>query len=121
MMAQGGQPGTRALRPKDLDAVIEIDRRITGRTRRGFFEKRLEAAKRGAENFIVIFACDSGRNLRESGHCGVKVGFPSGSGHNVETSERAEISQQQPFRADDVLALFKVPKSLSEGAISGPD
>ena len=56
-----GQTGTRALRPEDLDAVIDIDRRITGRARRGFFEKRLEAAQAGAGNFIVVAAEDGGR------------------------------------------------------------
>jgi N-acetylglutamate synthase-like GNAT family acetyltransferase len=58
---QTGQTGTRALRPDDLDAVIDIDRRITGRARRGFFEKRLEAATGGTENFIVIAAEDGGK------------------------------------------------------------
>ncbi len=58
---QTGQTGTRALRPDDLDAVIEIDRRITGRARRGFFEKRLEAAKGGNEQFIVIAVEDAGK------------------------------------------------------------
>ena len=58
---QTGQTGTRALRPDDLDAVIDIDRRITGRPRRGFFEKRLEAATGGTENFIAVAAEDGGK------------------------------------------------------------
>ncbi len=33
----------------------------------------------------------------------------------------AAPSQQQPFRVDDFLAVFRGPKSLSEGAVSGPD
>lgn len=53
-MSKTGQSRTRALKPQDLDAVIEIDRRITGRGRRGFFEKRLKVAQSGAENFIAI-------------------------------------------------------------------
>jgi GNAT superfamily N-acetyltransferase len=32
------------LTPADLDAVVEIDRSISGRSRRSFFEKRLAAA-----------------------------------------------------------------------------
>lgn len=36
----------RRLRPDDLDAVVAIDRRITGGSRRGYFQKRLAAALR---------------------------------------------------------------------------
>ena len=47
----GATPDTdlRPLGPEDLDRVVEIDRRLVGRSRRGFFEKRLAAALRGAE------------------------------------------------------------------------
>jgi ribosomal protein S18 acetylase RimI-like enzyme len=34
----------RPLTPDDLDAVVALDRRITGESRRGYFEKRLAAA-----------------------------------------------------------------------------
>ncbi len=44
----------RALRPADLDAVVEIDRRITGRSRRVFFERRLKAALADPTGFIVV-------------------------------------------------------------------
>ena len=50
----------RALRPEDLERVIEIDRRISGRSRRGFFETRLNAALDGPEAFIVMAAEDEG-------------------------------------------------------------
>ncbi len=53
-MSNTGQSRTRALKPEDLDAVIKIDRGITGRGRRGFFEKRLKVAQSGTENFIAI-------------------------------------------------------------------
>lgn len=53
-MSKTATSRTRALQPEDLDAVIEIDRRITGRGRRGFFEKRLKAAQSGTENFIAM-------------------------------------------------------------------
>ena len=33
----------------------------------------------------------------------------------------AAYSQEQPFRADDILGWLKAPKSLSEGVNSGPD
>ena len=44
----------RALRPADLDAVVEIDRRIGGRGRRVFFERRLEAALADPPGFIAV-------------------------------------------------------------------
>ncbi len=44
----------RALRPADLDAVVEIDSRITGRSRRVFFERRLKAALADPAGFIVV-------------------------------------------------------------------
>lgn len=48
-------PGNlRALKPADLDAVVEIDRRNTGRSRRVFFERRLEAALADPDGFIVV-------------------------------------------------------------------
>lgn len=45
---------TRALKSSDLNAVVDIDQRIVGYSRRGFFEKRLEAAVKSPKNFIVI-------------------------------------------------------------------
>ncbi len=50
-----------------------------------------------------------------------KVCFPPESGHSHGKLRRSVHSQKQPFRADDILEWFKAPKSLSEGAISGPD
>ena len=48
-------PGNlRALKPADLDAVVEIDRRNAGRSRRVFFERRLEAALADPDGFIVV-------------------------------------------------------------------
>ena len=46
----------RALRPADLDAVVDIDRRITGRARRVFFERRLKAALADPAGFITVAA-----------------------------------------------------------------
>ncbi len=59
-MSGARQDRLRALKPEDLESVIEIDRRITGRSRRGFFEKRLQAAQSGAESFIVMATEDEG-------------------------------------------------------------
>jgi ribosomal protein S18 acetylase RimI-like enzyme len=44
----------RPLRPEDFESVVEIDRRITGRSRRLFFEKRLEAALADSAGFISV-------------------------------------------------------------------
>ena len=44
----------RPLDPEDLQRVVEIDHSITGRSRRGFFEKRLAAAVAGIDPFIVV-------------------------------------------------------------------
>lgn len=53
-MSKAGPSRTRVLKPEDLDAVIEIDRRITGRARWGFFEQRLRAAQSGADTIIAM-------------------------------------------------------------------
>ncbi len=44
----------RPLQPDDLERVVEIDTRITGRSRRNFFEKRLEAALADARGFVAV-------------------------------------------------------------------
>jgi len=43
----------RSLRPGDLPAVVEIDAVTTGRTRRNFFEKRLDAALANPDGFVT--------------------------------------------------------------------
>lgn len=48
----------RSLHPEDLDAVVDIDSAIAGRSRRGFFEKRLEVATSMPEKFITTAALD---------------------------------------------------------------
>lgn len=52
-MSHSPQGATRQLKPDDLDRVVEIDRRITGRSRSAFFAKRLEAALVNARDFIA--------------------------------------------------------------------
>lgn len=46
----------RSLRPDDLDTVVAIDRGNVGRSRHGFFEKRLAAVKRDPDLFITLGA-----------------------------------------------------------------
>ncbi len=53
--------GVRPLRAEDLERTIAIDQAHTGRSRRRFFEKRLEAAKRHPVDFIHVGIERSGR------------------------------------------------------------
>jgi GNAT superfamily N-acetyltransferase len=53
-MASQSSGVLRALRPADLDAVVAIDRRIGGRGRRVFFERRLQAALADPAGFIAV-------------------------------------------------------------------
>ncbi len=48
----------RPLTGDDLDRVVAIDRKLSGRARRGFFESRLAAALRDPGGFIYIGVCD---------------------------------------------------------------
>lgn len=52
------KPGAkiRQLRPGDLDAVVEIDRQSVGRSRRGFFERRLQAVQADPDRYITLGA-----------------------------------------------------------------
>jgi ribosomal protein S18 acetylase RimI-like enzyme len=45
---------TKPLTPADLDAVIAIDGRISGNTRRGYFEKRLAAATECPQDYVFV-------------------------------------------------------------------
>ncbi len=55
-------PGTvRPLQADDLAQVIEIDRTITGRSRRGFYEKRLQAALKHPDDMVALGYAEDGR------------------------------------------------------------
>jgi|TARA_B100000315_G_scaffold260416_1_gene321576 ribosomal protein S18 acetylase RimI-like enzyme len=49
---------TRPLKTTDLDQVVDIDKRIVGWSRRGFFEKRVEAAVDRPDNYVVVGVVD---------------------------------------------------------------
>ena len=49
---------TRSLKPTDLDQVVDIDKRIVGWSRRGFFEKRVDAAIERPDNYVVVGTVD---------------------------------------------------------------
>jgi len=52
---------TRPLAPADLDAVVAIDATLTGRTRRAYFERRLNAALRQPKLHVQFAAEANGR------------------------------------------------------------
>lgn len=55
-MSQETSATLRPLKPEDLERVVEIDRQASGRSRRVFFEKRLEAALANSAGFFTIAA-----------------------------------------------------------------
>jgi GNAT superfamily N-acetyltransferase len=59
-MVEAPEQNMRPLRAGDLDRVVEIDQRIVGRSRRGFFEKRLSAAVDVPDDFVVVGVEDGG-------------------------------------------------------------
>ncbi|MBK6460982.1 MAG: GNAT family N-acetyltransferase [Myxococcales bacterium] len=61
----GGERGVsvRALAPGDLDAVVDLDRRITGGARRAYFERRLAVAQADPTGHVQ-FGLAAGAELR---------------------------------------------------------
>ncbi len=49
-----GEPTVRPLAAADLDAVIAIDKANVGRSRRSYFQKRLEAARRHPDDHVQL-------------------------------------------------------------------
>jgi GNAT superfamily N-acetyltransferase len=87
----------RRLRPDDLERTIVIDQAHTGRSRRRFFEKRLEAARAHPEDFIHVGVTRDG----------VLVGFAF-----------ARLRQGEFGRDEDVAALDLIgvdPESEEHG------
>ena len=56
--ATAAQPEVRPLDAADLERCIAIDRALSGRLRRGFFEKRLDAAIKNPERFVYVGVAD---------------------------------------------------------------
>lgn len=50
----------RPLAPGDLEPIVALDRRITGHSRRGYFEKRLEVALRQPQHHLQLAAVRGG-------------------------------------------------------------
>ena len=51
----------RPLRAEDLPAVVALDRQASGRSRRGFYEKRLQTALRNPESLVTRGAFAGGK------------------------------------------------------------
>lgn len=49
-----GEPTARAVTPADLSAIVELDQKVTGQSRRGFYEKRIAAAARDPKSFLSL-------------------------------------------------------------------
>ncbi|MBF0267383.1 MAG: GNAT family N-acetyltransferase [Alphaproteobacteria bacterium] len=50
------QAKVRPLTAGDLDAIVALDQKITGHSRRGFYEKRMKAMASDASSFIALGA-----------------------------------------------------------------
>ncbi len=55
------QVTVRPLQAGDLDAIVALDQKITGHSRRGFYEKRLKAMGNDASSFIALAAETGGQ------------------------------------------------------------
>lgn len=96
-MAERAQAGPisdvklRRLAARDLDAVVEIDAQITGRSRRDYFERRLQAALR-APAINMQFAAEEGGVLE--GH--VLARRLEGEFGSIEPALRLEVISVRP-------------------------
>ena len=73
-----------------MEAVVEIDRRVTGRSRRLFFEKRLQAALADRKGFISV-ALEDGE--------GALIGF------SIARLQSGEFGDDRRIAVLDVIAL----------------
>ncbi len=53
----------RALQAGDIEALVVMDQAYSGRSRRGFFEKRLQAMEREPDSFIGLTATEGARTI----------------------------------------------------------
>lgn len=89
----------RRLRPDDLERTIAIDQAHTGRARRRFFEKRLEAARKHPEDFIHVGVT----------HDGVLVGFA------FARVRQGEFGRDEPVAALDLMGVERASETHGYG------
>ncbi len=92
----------RPLRPEDLEPVVEIDRRITGRSRRVFFEKRLAAALADSGGFISV-ALEDGN--------GALIGF------SIARVQSGEFGDDRHVAVIDVIAVDPDSRKHGQGTL----
>ncbi len=112
-MANHSSGVLRALRPADLDAVVEIDRRITGRSRRIFFERRLKAALADPAGFIVV-AVEA-----EDADTGTCTGFAIARLQNGEFGDDRRVAVLDVIGVDPARHGAGIGTLLLEGVTAG--
>ena len=91
------RPKVRPLTASDLQQVVNIDAKITGHPRPGFFEKRLAAAVAEPENFVYI-GCEMDANLK---------------GHLLARLQQGEYGVNKPIAVMDAIGVD--PDCMGEG------
>src|SRR3990172_8321513 len=97
MAKKSYRPKVRPLAAADLKQVVDIDARITGHPRPGFFEKRLAAAVAEPDNFIYI-GCELDGELK---------------GHLLARLQQGEYGVDKPVAGMDAIGVD--PDSMGEG------
>jgi len=92
----------RPLKPEDFEAVVDIDRRITGRPRRLFFQKRLEAALADVGGFIAVASEDAKGRL---------IGF------SIARVQSGEFGDDRHVAVIDVIAVDPDSRKHGQGAL----
>ena len=103
----------RALRTTDLDAVVEIDRRITGRSRCIFFERRLKAALADPAGFIVV-AVEA-----EDASSGASTGVSTGAcaGFAIARLQNGEFGDDRRVAVLDVIGVDPAHRGAGVGSL----
>ena len=79
----------RQLRPEDLRAVVSLDERTVGRSRLGFFDKRLTAVQHTPDSYVTLAAEKDGRL----------------AGYIIARVNRGEFGNVQPSAAVDAMGV----------------
>ncbi len=92
----------RPLKPEDFEAVVEIDRRTTGRSRRLFFQKRLEAALADSGGFIAVASEDAEGRL---------------IGYAIARVQSGEFGDDRHVAVIDVIAVDPEDRKHGQGTL----
>jgi len=100
-MSNEAPQALRALKPDDLERVVDIDSRITGRSRKKFFEKRLEAALANTGGFIAV-ATETGGSL---------------TGYAIARLQDGEFGMDHKIAVLDVIGVDPETQKAGQGTI----